>query len=337
VDRAGDSRAGPRSDLRTRLARWLRPPRTLRPTRAGWIFFALTFAVGFAALNTGNNLLYLVLSLMLAFLVLSGVLSEAALRGVKVTRKLPSEIFAGARTLVSLEVRNTQRRVPAFAIAVEDRVREGAGVERAAGRTFVLRVAPGRSVASFYRFEATHRGVATFTGFRISTRFPFGLFLKSLAMESGEEAMVYPQVDPVAASHLLGDAAGHGDSATARSGMGAEVSGLREFADGDSARRIQWPASLRSGSLVVRDTERERDAEVEVRLRTSGVSADARFEQAVRRAASRVVALLAAGAQVGLRTDTGRLAAGTGRRQRRRLLSFLAQVQPDGRATGAGA
>ena len=39
----------------------------LRPTRAGWIFFLLTFGVGFAALNTGNNLLYLVLSLMLSF------------------------------------------------------------------------------------------------------------------------------------------------------------------------------------------------------------------------------------------------------------------------------
>jgi hypothetical protein len=61
------------------LRRWLRPPRTLRPTRAGWSFFAITFGVGFDALNTGNNLLYLVLSLMLAFLVLSGALSESAL------------------------------------------------------------------------------------------------------------------------------------------------------------------------------------------------------------------------------------------------------------------
>ena len=61
----------------SRARRWLRPPRTLRPTRAGWSFFALCFGVGFAALNTGNNLLYLVMALMLAFLVLSGVLSEA--------------------------------------------------------------------------------------------------------------------------------------------------------------------------------------------------------------------------------------------------------------------
>ena len=73
-----------RSGWLERVRRWLRPPRTLRPTRAGWAFFAITFGVGFAALNTGNNLLYLVLSLMLAFLVLSGVLSESALRGIEV-------------------------------------------------------------------------------------------------------------------------------------------------------------------------------------------------------------------------------------------------------------
>jgi len=32
-----------------RIGRWLRPPRKLRPTRAGWMFLLITFAVGFAA------------------------------------------------------------------------------------------------------------------------------------------------------------------------------------------------------------------------------------------------------------------------------------------------
>src|SRR4030095_759081 len=71
-----------------RVQRWLRPPRALRAARAGWLFFVLTMGVGFAALNTGNNLLYLVFSFLLAFLVLSGVLSEAALRRIEVRRRL---------------------------------------------------------------------------------------------------------------------------------------------------------------------------------------------------------------------------------------------------------
>ena len=87
-------------NLLARVRRWLRPPRRLRPTRAGWSFFAITFGVGFAALNTGNNLLYLVLALMLSFLVLSGVLSESALRGIAVRRRLPRELYAGAASRV---------------------------------------------------------------------------------------------------------------------------------------------------------------------------------------------------------------------------------------------
>ena len=81
------------SEMRARVRRWMEPPRKLRPTRAGWVFFLLLFGVGFAALNTGNNLLYLVLSFLLAFLTLSGVLSESALRGIEVRRRLPGELF----------------------------------------------------------------------------------------------------------------------------------------------------------------------------------------------------------------------------------------------------
>ena len=130
-----------RPALTERLRRRLRPSRTLRPTRAGWCFFLITFGVGFAALNTGNNLLYLVLSLMLAFLVLSGVLSEAALRGVRVRRRLPRELFAGSAATLGLEIHNAQRRVASFAIVVADRVQEDGFPERAGGRVFALRVA----------------------------------------------------------------------------------------------------------------------------------------------------------------------------------------------------
>jgi uncharacterized protein (DUF58 family) len=318
-----------------RLARWLRPPRTLRPTRAGWIFFALTLGVGFAALNTGNNLLYLVLSLMLAFLVLSGVLSESALRGLSVERRLPREIFAARPALVALEIRNAKPRVPSFAVAVEDRVREAGGAERPAGRAFVLRVAAGRGERRLYRFEAARRGRASFTGFRVSTRFPFGLFLKSLVLEAAEPALVYPALHESAPPVRRGSDRRPGEAATGRSGPGSEVGGVRDFAAGDSARRIAWRATLRAGALLVRDTEREESSEVLVPLRTRGERAGARFEELVRRAASRVVAALDAGLRVGLRTDEGLLEPAAGPRQRARLLGYLACVEPGAAGPGA--
>ena len=44
---------------------WWRPPRKLKFTREGKYFLGITLGVGFAAINTGNNLLYLLLGMLL--------------------------------------------------------------------------------------------------------------------------------------------------------------------------------------------------------------------------------------------------------------------------------
>ena len=330
MDRTRHPRAGTRSALSRRVARRLRPPRILRPTRAGWAFFVLTFGVGFAALNTGNNLLYLVLSLMLAFLVLSGVLSESALRGITVQRRLPGEIFADASQLVALDITNAQRRIPAFAIVVEDlaEASDGSNAFIPLGRTFVLRVAPRATERRFYSLRWPLRGSLRLRGFRISTRYPFGLFSKSLELMRPAEALVYPGLEVFAVrTARRGDEEGR--ATVAIPAPGSEISGLRDFRAGDPLRRIHWRASLRRGSLVVRESEGEHRTEQEVRLRTHGAEPGDAFESAVRRAASEAVALLDAGACVALCTDSHRFAAADGPVQRTRLLSFLAQVAPE--------
>jgi len=353
VDRARDPRAGPGPALsgrrdparrrrspqptrgaraawrRSRLRRWLRPPRTLQPTRAGWLFFALTLGVGFAALNTGNNLLYLVFSFLLGFLVLSGVLSEAALRRIDVRRRLPRELFAEAPVPVALEVENAQRRVPSYAIVVEDLAGEDLADATPLGRVFFLRLPPGARQQRAYLLSAPRRGPLRFAGFRVSTRFPFGLFLKSLLIEAPGETLVYPALDPVRAAPLGGSGRNLGESRSRSEGRGTEAAGLRDFRPGDSARSVHWRASARRGLLLVRDREREEKPELDVLLRTRGRPADAAFEAAVRRAASELVAHLDAGFRVGLASDAERFEPGEGHLHRARLLTFLARVAPE--------
>jgi uncharacterized protein (DUF58 family) len=328
VDRPRDSRTRTGAALAARLRRLLRPPRTLRPTRAGWSFFALTFGVGFAALNTGNNLLYLVLSLMLAFLVLSGVLSESALRGIALRRRVPRELHEGQMHLVALEISNLQQRVPAFALVVEDRVRERSGVLRPAGRAFALRIAPGATERRTYRFRPGRRGPFEFTGFRVSTRFPFGLFAKAMEIEAAEPALAYPALELVPAPEDFGGAREHGEQIRGPRGAGSDVGGLRDFSAGDPLRRIHWRATLRQRALLVREIESEHEAEVELRLRTAGVSPGEEFERRVRWVASEAVSLLDAGVAVSLRTDHAEVPPGRGERQRAVLLAFLARVEP---------
>jgi uncharacterized protein (DUF58 family) len=338
VDSARDPGSDQHSALRRRAARqpryfararrWLRPPRQLRPTRAGWVFFALAFGVGFAALNSGNNLLYLILALMLAFLVLSGVLSESALRGIQVRRRLPRELQAGRDGLVALEIGNAQRRVAAFAIVVEDRIAAQPAGDRAAGRCFALRIGPGDTEVRSYRFRPERRGRLEFCGFVVYTRFPFGLFSKSLLIEAPDCTLVYPAIEALALPPDFGDARARGDDLRGAVGHGADVRGLREYAPGDPLRRVHWRSSLRAGSLLVREVESEQQAEVEVRLRTDGARKGEAFEERVRWSASEIAALLESGSRVALRTDRDYFPADAGPRQRAQLLGFLALVQP---------
>jgi uncharacterized protein (DUF58 family) len=338
VDPARDHRQDERSALARRASRqpryfararrWLRPPRRLRPTRAGWVFFALTFGVGFAALNTGNNLLYMVLALMLAFLILSGVFSESALRGIRLRRRLPRELQAGRSGLVALEITNTQRHVAAFAIVIEDRLQQAGEPDRAAGRCFALRVGAGRTEVRSYRLCPERRGPLVFRGFVVFTRFPFGLFSKSLLIDAPEEMLVYPAIETVSIPRDFGAVRAPGARPSQQAGRGADVRGLRQYAPGDALRRVHWRSSLRARTLLVREAEDERDSDVEVRLRIVGESAGEAFERRVCWSASEVASLLAADVRVALRTERDYFPPDAGSRQRARLLSFLARVEP---------
>jgi uncharacterized protein (DUF58 family) len=306
----------------------LRPPRLLRPTSAGWGFFALLLGVTFAALNTGNNLLYLVLALMLAFLTLSGVLSEASLRGICVERHLPREWIAERAGRVVLEIGNAQRRLAAHAVMVED-IAAGPGPARPApiGSAVALRVGPRGVQRRSYSHVPRDRGELHFEGFRVSTRFPFALFVKSLWIQARASALIYPALVPTSAP-VAERARRSGDTASGRRPQAAQVSGLRPFAPGDPARRIHWTASWRRAQLLAREAEGEATGEVEVVLPQAAGAPGPAFERAVQRAASEAEAGLRAGLRVGLRSGATRIAPGEGAAHRARLLSHLARVEP---------
>ncbi len=309
---------------------WLRPPRALRATRAGWCFIAIIFGVGFAALNTGNNLLYLVLALMLAFLVLSGLLSETSLRGLRIERMLPRELFAQSPNRVVLRVYNDQRKNVCFAITIEDRLEGPAGPD-AAGRIFMLRIGPRSGENRSYLFTPERRGDIRFEGFRVSTRFPFGLFVKSRELDLPESALVYPRVERL--SPELRSTSARADvqeeETSSRSNDGDEIAGLREFEPGDSLTRVHWRSSARAGRLLVGEREGSASREFEVFLQIPSSLAPSRVEERVASAASEVVSHLETGSRVGLRAREVCFPPATGFAHRSQLLSFLARVEAE--------
>src|SRR5712672_1728063 len=93
-----------------RLRRIFRRARRLRVSREGKYFIGITIGVGLAAINTGNNLLFLLLGWMCSVIIASGILSEQSLRGLVVTRQPPPRIFAGRPFLMGISLRNSKKR-----------------------------------------------------------------------------------------------------------------------------------------------------------------------------------------------------------------------------------
>ncbi|MAG30823.1 MAG: hypothetical protein CL908_08040 [Deltaproteobacteria bacterium] len=312
-----------------------RPPRSLRATRAGWCFIAIVFGVGFASLNTGNNLLYLVFALMLAFLVLSGLLSESSLRGIRIERHLPRELFAGTANRVILRVHNVNERAASFALSIEDHIETPSGTE-GAGRCFALRVGAGEDCDRRYAFEPRLRGDLRFDSIRISTRFPFGLFAKSVELDMPESVLVYPAVHPVPIAPQKTDEGLDEDDRPGLSRDGDEVTGLREHTPGDSLARVHWRHSLRARKLLVGEREGLALSELEVQLELPPQLPQTIVEDRVSMAASEIVNHMESGLRVGLRTRAAWFPPNTGFAHRGELLRFLARVTPEAAGEGPG-
>lgn len=326
----GDANRGDADGSAKRL-RWpwhrLRAARRLKVTREGKFFVGITLGVGFAAVNTGNNLLYLLLGMLLALIIVSGLMSELSLRDLTVVRRLPLRAQVGRPHLVEIEVFNHKGRVPSYAIEVED-LRSGQPADK---RCFFLKISPKSAQVAAYRRTPTRRGRDKHVGFRIATRFPFGLFEKSREVAAEGELIIYPAVDPLELSALAPGRNPGGQSRFDR-GHGDDYLGLKLLRDGEDRRDIHWRKSAAVGQLVMR--ERAREARPDVVLSLDVVRRDDAedewfilFERRIRDVASRAVAHIKRGDAVAITTTATETVRGDRTTGVDRLLRFLALVE----------
>jgi uncharacterized protein (DUF58 family) len=308
-----------------------RPPRQLRITRIGWFYLALTFGLGAAGINTGNNLIFLICGVMLGLIVASGILSERCLRGLTVRRELPDRFTAGSPTLVGIAVQN-HKSWPSFGVLVSEetalppvqglelRVKRG----QTLGQSQFPIVRPGETARRAYAFTPARRGRLTFARLRIATRFPFGLFEKSLYVECPEEGLAWPRPRPCALPPNP-ERPRAGERAAGREGHGTEPWDLRPLRQGEDSRYIAWAASARAGQLLAQTRERLTRSEVELRLSSSG-NADA-FEEQIGEAAFRAEWLIGRGNAVSLYLrDKPIVERGHGESHLRSILDALARI-----------
>jgi len=282
---------------RTVLERWI-----LRIeyefTREGGIYLGIIVIIAVAALNTGNNLLFLILACLLAGILVSGVVSHIALTGLELELELPEHIFAGLPTTLRLTLRNLKRVFPSLSISAADKSSVKSPKEADGGATAsgyenrrilncplyipYLRRRSWTSAQVDVTFP--HRGRYAQDGFRVSTRFPFGLLRKSCEVPLRREVLVLPNIQPTEEFYEILPLIS-GEVESPHKGRGHDLYAIRDYRQTDTARHVDWKATAKLQQLKVREFTREDERRVALVFDTRLPAVDGqllvRFEKAV--------------------------------------------------------
>jgi len=98
-------------------ARRVRDALDFEVTRTGALYAVVVLVIGIAALNTGNNLLYVIVATMLGAIAVSGIASALCLRGLELDLKVPEHIFAGIDVPATICVRNPRKWLPSLSVS----------------------------------------------------------------------------------------------------------------------------------------------------------------------------------------------------------------------------
>ncbi len=146
----------------------------------------------------------------------------------------------------------------------------------------------------------------------VRVRDPFGLTLRTAAVSGDAEIVVLPKVVPLPHGRSLGSGIGSEGSIPHMVALhGEDDQTVREYRDGDDLRRIHWPATARTGELMVRQEDRpaKRRAVVVLDTRSVGHGGSGRsssLEWCVTTAASVTAHVVDAGYAVHLLTADAR-------------------------------
>lgn len=263
-------------------------------TMSGVLLIGLAFGIGSAAYNAANNILFITLSLLLACLVLSGVLSWLNFRRIAWHLQLSPPLRVDQEGIATLTVRNTKRILPTYGLWFDLLARamergpaakaestftaRGAEVRAALARAeeaharqrlyLRSRLDPKAEAAMEWVFRPRQRGRLYVELQDVGSLFPFGFLSKSIAAGLRVEAVVWPAPVEYRRFAVTANRRPIGGERMARAGGGSDLLSLRRYERGDSHSLIHWKASARLGQLLVRQLAAESMERFAVWVRT---------------------------------------------------------------------
>ena len=208
----------------------------------------MTLLLGFSAVNTGNNLLFLIVSGLLAFMSVTGLSGMLNLK--KLTPELlpPAAIFAGTATPFRLCLHNGKRHLPSFLVRLECPGGQGA--------TFTL-VPPSGQASEAVGLTFPERGRAGIGQITVSSPFPVNFFTRYWTFSLDATFIVFPRLLP---AMPVGEGHGphrHGTSVPLSRGLDGELERIAGYSGREPLRMIHWKLSARGDELLVKGFGRQ--------------------------------------------------------------------------------
>ena len=250
-------------------------------TTGGAIFVGLLVIVAFAAWNTNNNLLFLVLSFITAALVVSFLIGHFGLKRLDVKMRFPETVYANEPTPIVLSLHSRKRLLPTFSVTAEVRGRRPYPADLQQRLAEFLPLKWAERIAKppilkhtldyflhiprkgYIENEVEHiferYGKFQIKDFELSTRFPLSFFRHRRRLPAQRaDLVVFPEPVEVDAD-ILSFGVEVGTTPSTRRGSGRDLIGMREYQPMDDLRSIDWKATAKTTRMMVRDHASEDD------------------------------------------------------------------------------
>lgn len=221
----------------------------VRLTKIGTTYIAATVVLAVAALNTGNNALYIGVAFMLGCLLLSGIASKSGLKELEVEVYGIDEAWAMRPSPGMLRVRNRSRIWNVRDVVLDS--------DTFAEAVLLPLVRVGSAIEIPVSFLFPRRGTVELRIVDSYTRYPFGFFLKKRRLRIASEIVVFPRLLAEDAVRERFRPATGELAAANRPGPGSEIHSFREYVRGDSLRQVHWKKSASLGRWIMKQTDLE--------------------------------------------------------------------------------
>lgn len=199
--------------------------------------------MGFAAVNTGNNLLFLVVSSLLGFMAVSGFAGWLNIRQIRVGLDFPDEIYAGKNVFVTVRLENQKKRMPSFLLKLD-----------AFGESLRFPLVEKSSADTGSLFVTfPERGEVIPGKVVLSSPFPINFFVRSSTIQLDSRCTVFPAPRECALPDGPGRKVARGETLSSRKGSGGDIARIRDYLSNDPLKLIHWRLSARHEELKVKE------------------------------------------------------------------------------------